>query len=72
MTMETLISIDERKALLWLRRNQPSTWNASDAPPARMRLKLIHQGLVSFWPGRQRFDPISYSLTDRGEKVLSP
>lgn len=64
------LSLAERKALNWYRVNGPALPNASGAPQTPHRTALVRRGLVQIDPNRKRFDPILYSITERGLEAL--
>jgi hypothetical protein len=69
------LNLEERKALLWLRKHEPTTYprfNDPDCPTHRVLVRLMHGGLIELWPGRKRFDPLTYSLTQKGKEALQP
>lgn len=71
----TPLRLDERKALLWVRKHQPTPgthYRDPDAPSRPVLLALIQRGLIGLWPGRRRYDPLTYSLTEAGQKALEP
>jgi hypothetical protein len=65
------VSFDQYKALLWVRQHQPTDWSETDAPPRRIRVSLMQAGLIRFSAARRRFDPISFTLSEQGEKALA-
>jgi hypothetical protein len=70
-----MMTLDERKGLLWFRKHHPADWpnlNDPDCPPRVVLIRLLNSGLVSFYPNRRRFDPVLYSLTEAGRKALEP
>lgn len=68
--MTTLTTLDERLALLWLRKHQPAGWYEQGAPPSRMRTHLLRAGLIQINPNRKRFDPVTFCLTQAGQEAL--
>jgi hypothetical protein len=42
------------------------------APTTKTRATLLEAGLIQFNPSRQRFDPVTYCLTAKGEAALKP
>jgi hypothetical protein len=72
-TSQTLLTLEERKGLLWFQRYEPTQWPGRDNPPShRTLIALMRAGLIHFWPGRKRFDPPIYCLTEAGRKALQP
>lgn len=68
-TSRSILSLDERLALLWIREHQPCI------PPlkvvsGRTRIALLQRGLIQFDPKRHRFDTVNYVLTDAGAAAL--
>jgi hypothetical protein len=71
----TLLNLEKRRALLWVRKRQPIGMpppNDRAAPPRRILIDLVRDGLICFAPDRKRFDPPTYVLTDAGERALQP
>jgi hypothetical protein len=70
LTPPPSLNLEERKALVWFRTNEPASPDAPGAPEMKMRVHLMQRGLIHFWPGRKRFDPPVYSLTASGKEAL--
>jgi hypothetical protein len=68
------LSLEERRALLWFRANQPVQIRlmTPGAPRPHIRQALLERKLIAFDPSRKRYDPIVYCLTPEGEKALKP
>lgn len=67
------LDLQRRKALLWVRKNQPAQWprdGANGAPRHRYLVELLQDGYIHFDPERKRYDPIAYCLTDSGKRAL--
>ena len=69
-TSQPLLTLDERKALVWIRDNQPCVPPLSKVPN-RVRVGLLQRGLIQFDPKRQRFDSVTYVLTEAGKAALA-
>lgn len=67
----TLLNLEQRVALVWIRDHQP-VMPPLDRVPSRLRVQLLRSGLIQFDPKRQMFDPVTYVLTDAGKQALSP
>lgn len=65
------VSFEQYRALLWVRSHQPTHWTGPDAPPQRIKVALLQGGLIGLSAERRRFDPLTYSLSEQGEKVLA-
>ncbi|MEH2525815.1 hypothetical protein V1288_003724 [Bradyrhizobium sp. AZCC 2176] len=67
-----LLSLEERRALLWVRANQPAVMSrlTPGAPTTKTRIALVQEGLIAFAPDRNRFDPPAYCVTAKGEEAL--
>lgn len=65
--------LERRKALLWVRANQPATWSSTDgsAPPRIHITELLRDRLIEFSKERRVYDPVTYDLTSEGAKVLA-
>lgn len=72
-TAPAILRLDERKALLWFRKHEPAMPSLRDpaAPTYRMLARLVQAGLIQLWPGRKRYDPLIYSLTQAGLNALA-
>jgi hypothetical protein len=73
--MQAPLSLEHRRALLWIRANQPArmvTPHEPGVPSSRTRVELLKAGFIEFIPARERFDPVSYCLTRAGEEALDP
>jgi hypothetical protein len=68
------LTLDERRALLWFRANQPAVVRrlTPGVPSDKVRQALMERGYLRFDPNRKRYDPITYCLTAEGERVLKP
>lgn len=64
------LTLDERLALNWFRRNSPGHMNSKGVPKSETRSFLMARGLIEISPRRKRFDPISYSITEEGIELL--
>jgi hypothetical protein len=69
-TSPILLSLEERKALLWVKDHQPCPLSLNRCAP-HVRISLFRRGLIQFDPKRKRFDPITYALTDAGLAALA-
>ena len=65
------VSFEQYRALLWVRAHQPTDWTGTDAPPRHIKVALLQGGLIGLSASRRRFDPINYSLSEKGEKALA-
>jgi len=62
-------TLEQRLALLWIRKHQPVAPPLSEVP-RRVRIRLYQLGLIQFDPNRRQFDTVQYCLTDKGNEVL--
>lgn len=67
------VTLDQRKALVWIRKRQPTPFPSTkdpDAPKHEMMRDLIRAGLVGMNPNRKAFDVPRFCLTAKGNEVL--
>ena len=72
-TPNASLSLEQRRALLWVKKNQPTAFPAlnKQSPAARRALiDLVRLGLISLDPMRKAFDPPLYVMTDKGKAAL--
>jgi len=71
-----MLNLEQRLALLWVRDHQPAQWppdcKDDKTPSHKAMIWLAREGLIRIWSRRQRFDPMSYELTEAGAKLLQP
>ena len=68
-----VVTLDQRRALLWMRKHQPTPYPSTrdpDAPSHRTLSSLLRAGLIHFDPNRKKFDSPRFCLTARGNEVL--
>jgi hypothetical protein len=70
-----MLTLDERKALVWFRSRQPTRWPVhldGATPPRKVFDQLVIRQLIHLDPNRKRFSPPSYVLTEAGRRELEP
>ena len=70
----TTLTLERRRALLWVKQHQPTQFPSSrdtSAPTHRTIIELKQEGLIGLDPTRKRFDTIRFCLTEAAEQVLA-
>jgi hypothetical protein len=67
----TTLNLEQRKALLWFRKHQPTGWRAN-GPSHKAYMALIHYKLIQLDPKRTYGEPLQFVLTEQGRKALEP
>lgn len=68
-----LLSLDQRKALLWVKARQPTDFPSvrdKTAPTFALMFSLIRLGLIQMDPNRRQYDSPRFCLTERAETAL--
>lgn len=67
------VTLDQRKALLWVRKHQPTPFGSTkdpDAPKHDTMRDLARLGLIQMNPARRPYDAPRFCLTPKGNEVL--
>ena len=69
----TTMNLEQRKALLWFKRNQPTRYPRHalvDCPSRKMYEWLVGERLIQIGRVKQGVDIFTFTLTDAGRKAL--